>query len=142
MLKPLTSATAGLFGCLLLLASCDNRREAEAQFLGTWRRINNMDSSFYLTFYPNHTFISSGESLGEYTVFDTGKWYLDYKRIFLRFNNRDENGLLIMNVADVTPQELKISHKDFIEPYERVKTLTREKIQEMVSKHTEQMTKR
>jgi hypothetical protein len=136
MLKPL--ASIGLLCGVLLVTSCGNRREAEAQFLGTWRRVNNMDSSFYLTFYPDHTVISSGESLGEYTVFDTGKWYLDYKRIFLRFDNRDENGLLIMNVADVTPQELKISHEDFIEPYERVKTLTREEIQEMASKRAEQ----
>jgi hypothetical protein len=96
--------------------------------------LNNMDSSFYLTFYADHTFISSGESLGEYIIFDTGKWYLDYKRIFLRRKDADEHALVIMAIADVTPNELKISHKNFIGPYERVKTLTREEIQEMVSK--------
>src|SRR5438477_13136760 len=110
MLKRIGSLA--LLACeFLLLANCSNRRAAEAQFLGTWTQ-SNMDSTEDLTFYPDHTFISSGESLGEYTIFSTGKWYLDYKRIFLHLNNRDEHPLVIMNVADVTPEKLKISHKD------------------------------
>jgi|GEM_PF-5355716 len=133
MLKPLT-CLALLVGGALAFASCSNRRAAEAQFLGTWSR-PNMDSTSDLTFNPDHTFISSGISLGEYTVFDTGKWHLDYKRIFIRFDNRDEGALVILNIADVTPDELKISHKDSVETYRRVRTLTREEIQQKIAKH-------
>jgi hypothetical protein len=124
----------------LLLASCSTRDAAEAQFLGTWSR-TSMDSTTDLTFNRDHTFIQSGESLGEYTVFGSGKWYLDYKKIFIRFDHRDEGALVILYIADVTPEELKISHKDWVETYTRVKTLTREEIQQMVGKRAERITK-
>jgi hypothetical protein len=139
MLKPLTSAAVGLFGCVLLFAGCGNRREAEAQFLGTWSRAS-MDSTTDLTFNSDHTFIQSGESLGEYTVFGSGKWYLDYKKIFIRFDHRDEGALVILYIADVTPEELKITHKDWVETYKRVKTLTREEVQRMAGKRVEYTT--
>jgi hypothetical protein len=146
MLKPLTYFA--LLVCAgLLLSGCSNRRAAEAQFLGTWSRVNNMDSTADLTFFPDHTFISSGESLGEYTIFGTGKWYLDYKRILLRekplVSAPDDSGeakLYIINIADVTPDELKISHKDWIERYRRVKTMTRDEIQSMAGKRVEYST--
>jgi len=121
----------------LLFASCSNREAAEAQFLGTWSRVNNMDSTADLTFFADHTFISSGESMGEYTIYDTGKWYLDYKRIFLRLNNRDEGALIILNISDVTTDELKIALKGWIETYKRVKTLTLEEIQQKVGKRVD-----
>ena len=104
MLKPVTYL-ALLVCSELLFASCSNRHAAEAQFLGTWSRVNNMDSTADLTFFPDHTFISSGESLGEYVVFGTGKWYLDYNRILLRekpmFSAPDDSGeerLYIINI--------------------------------------------
>jgi hypothetical protein len=97
-----------------------------------------MDSSENLTFLPDKSFIQSGVSLGEYTIFGTGKWYVDYKRILVRYkplvsapDDSGEERLIIINVADVTSDELKISHKDWVETYRRVKTLTREEIQSM-----------
>ena len=146
MLKPLTYLAA-LTWAGLLVASCSDRRAAEAQFLGTWTRVNNMDSTADLTFFRDHTFISSGESVGEYTIFGTGKWYLDYKRILLHMKplisapgDSGEDKLFIINVAEVTPNELKISHKGFIESYKRVKTMTREEIQSMAGNRVEYTT--
>jgi hypothetical protein len=133
-------AYASLLVSSVLFVSCSNRHVAEAQFLGTWSRVNNMDSTADLTFFPDHTFIMSGESLGEYTVFDTGKWYLDYKRIFLRLKDRDEGALVILNIADVTSNELTISHQDWIEVYRRAKTMTRAEIQDMAGKRVEHTT--
>jgi hypothetical protein len=117
-------------GSVLLLAGCSARRAAEAQFLGTWSR-TNMDSTADLSFYPDHTFILSGESLSEYTVFDRGTWYLDDKRIFLHRNNRDENALIILNVSDVTADQLSIAHADHVETYKHEKAKSREEIAAM-----------
>ncbi len=138
MLKRVTYL--GFLTCsVLLIGGCSDRRRAEAQFFGTWSRAN-MDSTADLTFYPDHTFILSGESLGEYTVFDRGKWYLDYNRIFLRRKDRDEGALVIMNISDVTPDELKISHPDWIETYQRIPTKTPEEIESMVGKRVDYTT--
>jgi hypothetical protein len=133
-----------LFVCsALLFAGCGNRHAAEAQFLGTWSRAN-MDSTADLTFSSDHTFIQSGESLGEYTVFGTGKWYLDYRRILVRYkpvisapDDSGEERLIIINITDVTPDELKISHKDWVEAYRRVRTLTREEIHQKAGRRVE-----
>ena len=129
-----------VIGCLLLTGGCDQRKAAEAQFLGTWSH-TNFDSTADLSFYPDHTFILSGESLGEYTVYDSGTWHLDYKRIFLRRKDRDESALVIMNVSDVTPDELKISHSDHVETYKREKTLTPAEIQSMLGKRVDYSTR-
>ncbi len=138
MLRPVTHL--GLLACsVLLFASCSDRRTAEAQFLGTWSR-TNMDSTADLSFYPDHTFILSGESLGTYTIYDRGTWYLDYKRIFLRRINRDENALVILNVSDVTPDQLAISHSDGVETYKRDKSMTPAQIQGMIGKRVEYTT--
>ncbi len=128
-----------VIACLLLVSGCNQRKAAEAQFLGTWSRAN-FDSTADLSFYPDHTFILSGESLGEYTVFDRGTWHLDYKRIFLRRKDRDESALVIMNVSDVTSDELKISHADYVETYKREKAMTPEEIQSRVGKRVQYTT--
>ena len=121
----------------LLFGGCDQRKTAEAQFVGSWHSSACIDCTFDLTFFPDHTFISSGESLGRYWINGVGKWYLDYKRIFLRRKDADEHALIILKVADVTPDELKISHGDWVETYKRVKTMTREEIQNMAEKPVE-----
>ncbi len=123
--------------CVLLMSSCDGRKAAEAQFIGSWHSSACIDCTFDLTFYPDHTFISSGESMGRYWINDTGKWYLDYKRIFLRRKDADEHALLIMNVADVTPGELKISHADWVQTYTRIGAMTREEIQKKTREEVE-----
>src|ERR1017187_2748817 len=117
---------------LLVMSGCDQRKGAEAQFIGTWQSTSCVDCTNDYTFYPDHTFIMSGESLGRYWLNDTGKWFLDYKRILLRRNNRKEPALVILNIHDVTPDEVKISHADRIGTLKRIKTLTREEIQRMV----------
>src|SRR5436305_10162304 len=123
-------ASSLVVGCVLLVSGRNDRNAAEAQFLGTWSR-TNFGSTADLSFYPDHTFLLSGESLGKYTVFDRGTWHLDYKRILLRRKDRDEGALVIMNVSDVTPDELTIRHADCVETYKRTKTMTPQEIQSM-----------
>lgn len=101
---------------------------------GTWHSSACIDCSFDLTLYPDHTFISSGESLGRYWVNDTGTWYADFNSIFLRRRDADERALVIMKLSDVTDKELKITHGDWVETWTRGKTMTREEIQSMVGK--------
>jgi hypothetical protein len=136
MLKPVAYLVLLASSALLLLEGCSDRRAAEAQFLGTWSRAS-FDSTADLSFYPDHTFILSGESLGQYTVFDRGTWYLDYKRIFLRRKNRDENALIILNVSDVTGDQLSIAQSDHIETYKREKTKTPDEIAAMDGQRVE-----
>ena len=101
---------------------------------GTWHSSACIDCSFDLTLYPDHTFISSGESLGRYWINDTGTWYADLNSIFLRRRDADERALVIMKLVDVTDKELKITHGDWVETWTRGKTMTREQIQNMVGK--------
>ena len=137
MLRPISVVTLSL-ASLFVTAGCDRQRDAaEAQIIGTWHGAACIDCTVDLTLYPNHTFISSGWSLGKYWVNDTGKWYLDYKRIFLRRKGADEHALVIMTIADVTPEELKIQHDDWVETYRRGKTMTPEEIQREASKPVE-----
>ena len=102
---------------------------------GTWHGSGCLDCSNELTLYPDHTFISSGESLGQYTIYDTGTWYADFNTIFLRRRAADEYPpLVLMKLSDVTEKELKIARGDRVETWTRGKTLTREQIQNMVGK--------
>lgn len=130
MLKPVFTLPF-VVACLLVTSGCDQRRVAEAQFIGTWHSAACIDCTIDYTFYPDHTFIMSGESLGRYWLNDKGRWLLDYKRILLRLKDREESQLIILNINDVTPDELKISHADGIETLKRIKTLTREDIQRL-----------
>ena len=110
------------------------RGPGEEVLYGTWQGSGCIDCSQELTLYPDHTFISSGESLGQYTIYDTGTWYADLNTIFLRRRNADEGALVLMKLADVTDKELKIARNDRVETWTRGKTLTREQIQSMVGK--------
>lgn len=101
---------------------------------GTWHSSACIDCTFDLTLFPNHTFISSGESMGRYGINDTGTWYADFNRIFLQRRDADEHALVIMKLSDVTGKELKISHSDWVETWTRGKTMTREEIERMVGK--------
>jgi hypothetical protein len=110
------------------------RGPGEEVLYGTWQGEGCIDCTQDLTLYPDHTFISSGESLGQYTIYDTGTWYADFNTIFLRRRNADEGALVLMKLSDVTEKELKIARNDRVETWTRGKTLTREQIQSMVGK--------
>jgi hypothetical protein len=101
---------------------------------GTWHSGACIDCTMDLTFFPNHTFISSGESMGRYWVDDTGTWYVDFNRILLRRRDVDEHPLVVLKLADVTDTELKIAYGDRIMTYTRDKTMTREEIYRMADK--------
>ena len=101
---------------------------------GTWHSSNCIDCTFDLTLYPDHTFISSGESMGRYWINDKGTWYADFNRIFLRRRDADEHALAIMKLADITEDKLKIAVDDGTMTYSRIKTMTREEIQSMADR--------
>jgi hypothetical protein len=110
------------------------RGPGEEVLYGTWQGEGCIDCTQDLTLYPDHTFISSGESLGQYTIYDTGTWYVDFNTIFLRRRNADEGALVLMKLSDVKEKELKIARNDRVETWTRGKTLTREQLQSMVGK--------
>ena len=97
---------------------------------GTWHNHDGMDSSEDLTLYPDHTFISSGEGMGRYSIDLTGKWYADFNRILLFPDRRDvdEPSFGVLRLAGVTDKELKITDGKRIATYVRRKTMTREEL--------------
>jgi hypothetical protein len=103
---------------------------------GTWHSANCIDCTFDLTFFPDHTFISSGEGMGRYWIDNTGKWYADFNRILLFPDRRDvdEPALGVIKLAGVADNELKVDFAKGIMIYERRKTMTREEIQSLVDK--------
>ena len=80
--------------------------------------------------------------MATYTVFATGRWFLDHKRILLRIKDREDGELVIMNIADVTPTELKISHADHVETFGRIATKTAAQIHAMAGEQVEYTIKR
>ena len=133
MIKPLrylaVLACCFAYGC--------DRSGADRQIVGSWTA-PNFDSVSQFNFYADHTFILSGESLGEHVIFDKGTWMFDAKRILVRVKDRDEGKLVILNVVDLTQDELKIRHSDtWVETLKRVKTQTPEEIQTLVGKRVE-----
>ena len=123
------------FGALIYGYERYYRGPGQAVLYGTWHSSACIDCTFDLTLYPDHTFISSGESLGRYWIHDTGTWYADFNRIFLSRRDVDEHApLVIMKLAGVTDNELKITNGDWVQTWTRGKTMTREEIQSMVGK--------
>jgi hypothetical protein len=128
MLRPSTTS-AFVVACLLVVSGCDQRKTAEAQFIGTWHGTACIDCTFDFTFYPDHTWVDSGDGIGGYMVTERGRWFLDYKRILIRRDAEREPPLLILNVDDVTPNELKVRDSaGTMMILTRIKTLTREDI--------------
>jgi hypothetical protein len=102
---------------------------------GTWHNGDCLDCSVDLTFYPDHTFISSSFGVGRYWIDDTGKWYADFNRIFF-FGERDvdKSGFAVRRLAGVTDKELKIAYPQGTMTFTREKTMSREEIQNLVDK--------
>ncbi len=130
------SAVMALAACGALVFAYERYYRGPGQEIlyGTWHGSACIDCTVDLTLYPDHTFISSGESLGQYWINDTGTWYADFNTIFLRRRDADEQALVLMKLVDVTDKELKITHGDWVETWRRGKTMTREQIQNMVGK--------